>query len=108
MADVQSEDPRFGQRLVDKVTKKSVADQKRFTVSITQASSGNSMVASRPQMSSVICTWYKPSRVAWLQYGGSAEVNEAVQILNSGHKLGGLRLQAIIQTRQYKPFPFSV
>ena len=105
VADIKMEDPRFSRRLAAKVQKNSTTNKKTvLNLSVIQASSGGGMGASRLQMGSVICTWYKPFRVAWLHYNSCAEASDAVRMLNGGHILGGRRLQASLQTRQKNPF----
>lgn len=104
VADIKMEDPRFSRRLAAKVQKSSATNKEMvLNLSVIQASSGSGMGAGQLQMSTVICTWYKPFRVAWLHYNTAAEASDAVRRLNDDHILGGRRLQASLQTRQQNP-----
>lgn len=99
LADIRMEDPRFSHRMMRK-TAQNLATNKTpdFKVSMIQIGTDSSATSSRLQMSSVICTWYKPSRVAWLHYHHITDANKVVQILNHSPNLGGRKLQASLQS----------
>lgn len=50
----------------------------------------------RLQISSVVCSWYKPSKIAWLQYGDATEARAAASYLN-GRILLGRKLECHFQ-----------
>ena len=58
---------RLRQRLRQRL-RESRAYSPSLHVSLIQASNDSEAFATRLQMVSVICTWYKPSRIAWLHH----------------------------------------
>jgi IBR domain, a half RING-finger domain len=52
--------------------------------------------SSRLKITSVACSWHKPSRVAWANYVNAGEAEQAVQDVNGRH-LNGRDLQCCVQ-----------
>lgn len=104
VAHVSVRDPEFSHRL------KAKADIgveglliPNIAVSITQVGIKSESPANRLQMSTVSCTWYKPSRVAYLHYNniGKARAAEGF-ITNRDFKIAGRRIEATLQIPEHR------
>jgi hypothetical protein len=84
VAEVKIEDPTFAKA----VTRKFESQQDKSTKSNISIKSmignaANGALANRLQLSTVTCTWYKPSRPAWLVYRSGTDAMNAKQALES-------------------------
>jgi hypothetical protein len=102
VAEVRLEDPKFADQVTrrfDDVVGKGGKHDLSIKVLHRNAASGS--LANRLQLSTVSCTWYKPSRVAWLHYY-SYERAEAAQDFLTKH---GTILDRQIQCTLQNPPP---
>lgn len=102
MADVKVQDPRFGERLLAKVNVERDQDRTaKFYVSLIQMESRSEASANRIQMRSVVCSWFKPSRIVYLQYKNRFLARDAVAGLGKNPNLCGRNVQVILQDDTY-------
>lgn len=99
VATVRLKDPGFAQRLKAKadggVGANSAAD---IAVTILQGGIRSESSANRLQMNTVSCTWYKPSRTAWLHYDNTGKARAAERFIASrDFRIAGRKVQAILQ-----------
>ncbi len=59
------------------------------SVCITSSANSTGPTSNRLQLNTVICSWYLPSRVAWLHYHSSKWANLAAERFTSGKKCRG-------------------
>lgn len=64
--------------------------------------------AAHLQMCTVGCTWYKPSRHAFLAYNSRASAEAAMRIMSTGPNILGRKVQCRLQTPQRKGQTYSV
>ena len=104
VASVRIRDTGFAQRL------KSNADTDTqgtripdIAVTIVQVGMESESSVNRLQMSTVSCTWYKPSRIAWLHYDnrGKARATERF-IASRDYRIKGRKVQATLQVPEYR------
>ena len=99
VASVRIRDTGFAQRL------KSNADAATegtnlpdIIVAIVQVGMESESSVNRLQMSTVSCTWYKPSRVAWLHYSNTGKARAIERFIASrDYKIKGRKIQATLQ-----------
>ena len=102
MADVKVQDPRFGERLLAKVNVEKDQDRTaKFYVSLIQMENGSEASANRIQMRSVVCSWFKPSRIVYLQYRNRFLARDAVVGLSKNPYLCGRNVQVTLQDDTY-------
>ncbi|CAF9924986.1 hypothetical protein IMSHALPRED_006344 [Imshaugia aleurites] len=74
-----------------------------IAVTILQVGSKSESSANRLQMSTVSCTWYKPSRVAWLHYNTTGKARAAERFIESRNfRIGGREIQATLQVPEHR------
>ena len=104
VANVRTRDPAFAQRLKQKAD----ADVKGFdipdiAVKVLQVGIKSDSSANRLQMNAVTCTWYKPSRTAWLHYNNTGKARAAERFVASRHfKIAGRIIQATLQIPEHR------
>lgn len=102
MADVKVKDPRFGERLLSKLNAEKDQDRTaKFYVRLIQMESRNEASANRIQMRSVVCSWFKPSRIVYLQYKNRFLARGAVAVLGENPYLCGRNVQVTLQDDTY-------
>lgn len=102
MADVKVKDPRFGERLLAKLNAEKDQDRSaKFYVRLIQMESRNEASANRIQMRSVVCSWFKPSRIVYLQYKNRFLARDAVAVLGKNPYLCGRNVQVTLQDDTY-------
>ena len=99
VASVRIRDTGFSQRLksnADTDTKGiNVPD---IAVTIVQVGMESESSANRLQMSTVSCTWYKPSRIAWLHYNNTGKARAIERFIASrDYRIEGRKIQATLQ-----------
>ncbi len=100
-------DSGFAQRLKSKAdTGVEGSRVSGIVVSILQVGVTSESSANRLQMSTVSCIWYKPSRVAWLQYDntGKARATERF-IISRDFKIARRKIQATLQIPKHRSGP---
>lgn len=104
VANVSVRDPEFSHRLKSKadigVEGPLVPD---IAVSILQVGIKSESSANRLQMNTVSCTWYKPSRIAWLHYEniGKARATETF-ITSRDFRIAGRKIAATLQIPEHR------
>ena len=99
VANVSVRDPGFSHRLKLKadidVEGPLVPD---IAVSILQVGIKSESSANRLQMNTVSCTWYKPSRIAWLHYENIGKARAAERFITSrDFRIAGRKIAATLQ-----------
>ncbi len=74
-----------------------------IAVSILQVGSQSESLANRLQMNTVSCTWYKPSRTAWLHYNNVGKARAAEKFIASrDYRIAGRKIQATLQIPEHR------
>ena len=102
-ASVRIRDTGFAQRL------KSNADADTegtnvpdIAVTIVQVGMESESSVNRLQMSTVSCTWYKPSRIAWLHYNNTGKARAIERFIASrDYRIKGRKIQATLQVPEH-------
>ena len=98
VAEVRVENPKFAKVAANKFEEDSKRGRHRglsirpVLVNVSTGSLGNKL-----RMSSVVCTWYAPSRVAWLQYRDARTASRAMEVLNANPKILNRKIQCSMQ-----------
>ena len=103
VAHVSVRDPEFSHRL------KLKADigvegllVPNIAIGIMQVGIKSESSANRLQMSTVSCTWYKPSRVAWLHYNNVGKARAAERFITSrDFMIAGRQIEATLQIPEH-------
>ena len=104
VANARTRDPEFAQRLKLKAD----AGVKGFdipdiAIRVLQVGIKSDTSANRLQMNAVTCTWYKPSRTAWLHYNNTGKARAAERFITSRHfKIAGRIVQATLQIPEHR------
>ena len=103
VASVRIRDTGFAQRLkssADTDTKGiNVPD---IAVTIVQVGMESESSANRLQMSTVSCTWYKPSRIAWLHYSNTGKARAIERFIASrDYRIKGRKIQVTLQVPEH-------
>ena len=104
VANARTRDPAFAQRLKLKAD----AGVKGFDIpdieiKVLQVGNKSDSSANRLQMNTVTCTWYKPSRTAWLHYNNTGKARAAEKFITSRHfKIAGRIIQATLQIPEHR------
>ena len=99
VANARTRDPGFAHRLKLKAD----AGVKGFdipdiAIRVLQVGIKSDSSANRLQMNTVSCTWYKPSRTAWLHYNNTGKARAAETFIASRNfKIAGRKIQATLQ-----------
>lgn len=102
MAEVKVQEPRFAERLLAKLNAKKDQDRTdKFYVSLIQMESRSEASANRIQMRSVVCSWFKPSRIVYLQYKNRFLARDAAAVLGENPYLCGRNVQVALQDDTY-------
>lgn len=102
MAEVKVQEPRFAERLLAKLNAKKDQDRTdKFYVSLIQMESRSEASANRIQMRSVVCSWFKPSRIVYLQYKNRFLARDAAAVLGENPYLCGRNVQVTLQDDTY-------
>lgn len=102
MAEVKVQDPRFAERLLARLNAEKDQDRTdKFYVSLIQMESRSEASANRIQMRSVVCIWFKPSRIVYLQYKNRFLAQDAVAVLGENPYLCGRNVQVTLQDDTY-------
>ena len=104
-ASVRVRDSGFAQRLKEKADLSMdgtrVSD---ITVSIAQVGIKSASSGNRLQMSTVCCTWYKPSRTAWLHYNSIGKAKAAERFITGrDFRIAGRKVEATLQIPEHRP-----
>ena len=99
VANARIRDPGFAQRLKSKadigVEGINIPD---IAVSVLQVGIKSESSANRLQMNTVSCTWYKPSRIAWLHYHDLGKARAVERFIASrDFRIAGRKIQATLQ-----------
>ncbi|KAH0538557.1 hypothetical protein FGG08_004845 [Glutinoglossum americanum] len=95
VAEARVEDPSFAEKAIQSLN--GIAfDDTRISVRRLQAGIGHGVLMNQLQNTSVICTWYKASRVAWAHYNSLSAAQRAATVMN-GKKFMGRQLQCRVQ-----------
>ena len=99
VATARNRDSGFGLRLRSKAgTGAEGMDVSDISVSILQVETKSDSSANRLQMSTISCTWYKPSRIAWLHYTNIRKARTAERFITSRNfNIEGRKIQATLQ-----------
>lgn len=103
IAEVKVKDPTFAQRFIQRAGTNLEIQGKTATAAHLQrldSDEGSESSAKRLQLNSVLCSWYDPSRIAWLHFGSETVAVKAVEFLNGPRMLRRRKLQA-----KYQPPP---
>ena len=104
VATARTRDPGFAQRLKLKAD----AGVKGFdipdiAIRVLQVGVKSDSSANRLQMNAVTCTWYKPSRTAWLHYNNTGKARAAERYITSRQfKIAGRIIQATLQIPEHR------
>jgi hypothetical protein len=103
VADIKVEDPIFAEdatRVIEDQLRKE--EKTKLKVCSKAVSNEYGSSANRLQISSVSCTWYKASCIAWLHYRHWDRAQKAEKFLNSGGKVLGRKLECKVQATLQK------
>lgn len=74
-----------------------------IAVSILQVGIKSESSANRLQMNTVSCTWYKPSRVAWLHYNNIGKARATQKFIASrDFRIAGRKIQATLHVPEHR------
>lgn len=74
-----------------------------ITVTVLQEGIRSESSANRLQMNTVSCTWYKPSRTAWLHYSNTGKARAAERFIASrDFRIAGRKIQAVLQIPRHR------
>jgi hypothetical protein len=105
VAEVKIEDPMFAKAATNKFEEDSKRGRHRgLSIRPVLGNVSTGALANRLRMSSVICTWYAPSRVAWLQYREARAVSRAMEVLEASPRILNRKIECTMQS----PPPFSM
>ncbi|KAL9629000.1 MAG: hypothetical protein Q9164_007064, partial [Protoblastenia rupestris] len=100
-ANIQHHLPDFADKIIELYDATSIADHvirvRHSQVTEKKASSSNTR-----QISTVVCSWYKPSRVAWAHYERLAEAKRAQQVMDKKW-IDGRKVQCSFQEPEFHP-----
>jgi hypothetical protein len=83
-AEVKVEDPNFAKDVTRKFeSQKEETTKRNISIKPLAGRVVTGALANRLQLGTVTCTWYKPSRIAWLMYRSHADAMNAKQALGS-------------------------
>ena len=104
-ADVKVEDPTFAEKATRQFEDWSRRERKpALKVSRKAVSTGDASSAKRIQNSSVTCSWFRPSCLAWLHCSTWYEAKKAEQFLNSNETVLDRKITAKIQEGSPEPY----
>lgn len=73
-----------------------------IAITLLQAGIDSESSMNRLQMSTVSCTWYKPSRTAWLHYNNIGKARAAERFIGSrDYRIAGRKIQATLQVPKH-------
>ncbi|KAF2190004.1 hypothetical protein K469DRAFT_542180, partial [Zopfia rhizophila CBS 207.26] len=81
-AEVRVEDPDFAHYLLDKTGSTVPFDGSMVLITPVQFGGKSDSSTNRLQLTSVTCTWFNPSQVAYLHYGTESLAREAMEKIN--------------------------
>lgn len=82
MAEVRVEDPNFSDDIIRRFKNDyTEQDMKKVSVKPILETGGSGSQGNRLQLSSVSCTWYQPSRPAWLKFISQRDAEDAKSVL---------------------------
>ena len=104
IANVRIRDPGFAQRLKLKADTHVKGNRTPdITVSIQHDGVSSESSGNRLQMCTVSCTWYKPSRTAWLHYDKPSKAKAAEKFISRrDYRIAGRKIQATIQVPEHR------
>lgn len=104
VATARIRDSGFAQRLRSKAdTGAEGTGVSDITVSILQVGTKSDSSENRLQISTISCTWYKPSRIAWLHYTNIGKARAADRFITSRNfKIAGRKIQATLQIPEHR------
>lgn len=74
-----------------------------IAVSVLQVGTKSDSSANRLQMNTVSCTWYKPSRTAWLHYNNTGKARATEKFIASrDFRIAGRKIQATLQIPEHR------
>jgi hypothetical protein len=79
IAEVRIEDQSFAKDIVRRWEQ--LAEPRNISIKETTSTTESGTTEKRVQLSTVTCTWYQPSRLAWLTYSEEASATRAIDIL---------------------------
>jgi len=98
VAEVKIEDPKFAKVAANKLEEDSKRGRHRgLSIRPVLGNVSTGSLANRLRMSSVVCTWYAPSRVAWLQYRNPSTASRAMEALNANPRILSRKIQCSMQ-----------
>lgn len=99
VATVRIRDTGFAQRLKSNAeTNTEATNVPDIAVTIVQVGMESESSVNRLQMSTVSCTWYKASRIAWLHYNNTGKVRAIERFIASrDYRIKGRKIQATLQ-----------
>ena len=104
LAEVTVDDPTFADNVVHKYLRNAGLNRRsRLSIKKVQGRSTATGVSNKLQISSVTCTWYRASRVAWLHYDSAKEAEESKRYLERHPVIQGRTIQCTV-----KPPPRTV
>ena len=103
VASVRIRDTTFAQRLKSKADSDTPGTRTPdIAVTIVQVGMGSESSVNRLQMSTVSCTWYKPSRIAWLHYNNTAKARAIERFIASrDYRIKGRKIQATLKVPEH-------
>ena len=103
VASVRIRDTGFAQRLKSKADAETqVNNVPKIAVTIVQVGIESESSVNRLQLSTVSCTWYKPSRIAWLHYNNTGKARAIERFIASrDYRIKGRKIQAILQASEH-------
>lgn len=98
IAEVKVEDPKFAKAATNKFNEESRRGRHQgLSINPILGDVGLGSLANKLRMSSVICTWYAASRVAWLQYRNRSNAFRAQTVLNTNPRVLNRKIECTIQ-----------
>jgi IBR domain, a half RING-finger domain len=100
IADIQLHHPHFAERIIE-LYDSAVLDHHVLKVRPAQVSEKKGSSLSTRQVSTLACSWYKPSRVAWAHYERSYDAERAQRVMN-GKRIDGREVQCSFQMPSHR------
>lgn len=101
IADIQHGHPHFADRIIGLYDSALFADHV-LKVRSTQVTEKKGSSLNTRQVSTLVCSWYKPSRVAWAHYERSYDAERAQKVMD-GKWIDGRKVQCSFQKPPFHP-----
>ncbi|KAH8594469.1 hypothetical protein B0O99DRAFT_178691 [Bisporella sp. PMI_857] len=106
VAEIRVKDPSFATNLVKRLDAETGKVKRgQLSAKVIHNYAATTQAHNKIQMGIVSCSWYRPSRVAWLHYNSSSSAQQAEDALKRARKILGRNIQCSVQNpTNYRAF----